>query len=161
MDQNIKLYLLFKDRLGIVADISSLVARAQFSIVSMEVVRSDDKARVYVEFEGTSKGMCQGELCDLLRKIPDLEDLQAIDALPQETRENRLRVVLDNIRDGVVSIDADGRISMLNAVAARALNRRIDEVIGMHVTELQLPDYGILECLRGEGIPSCRERFRQ
>ena len=45
--------------------------------------------------------------------------MKAIDTLPQETRENRLRVVLDNIRDGVVSIDADGRISMLNAIAAR------------------------------------------
>ena len=150
MDQNIKLYLLFKDRLGIVADISTLVARVQFNIVSMEVIRSEDKANVYLEIEIRSSGISQWELFDLLGKIPDLEELKAIDTLPQETRENRLRVVLDNIRDGVVSIDADGRISMLNAIAARVLNCRIDEVIGRHVTELQLPDYGILQCLKGK-----------
>ena len=125
----------------------------------MEVIRSEDKANVYLEIEIRSPGISQLELFDLLGKIPDLEELKAIDTLPQETRENRLRVVLDNIRDGVVSIDADGRIALLNAVAARALNCRIDEVIGRHVTELQLPDYGILQCLKGKNFYHVKKDF--
>jgi PAS domain S-box-containing protein len=159
MDQNTKLYLLFKDRLGIVADISTLVAEAQFNIVSMEVVRSDDKANVYLEIEGRSPGISRSEIFELLGKIPDLEEMKSIETLPQETRENRFRVVLDNIRDGVVSIDADGRVSMLNAIAARVLNCRIDEVIGKHITELQLPDYGILQCLKGKKFHHVKKDF--
>ena len=46
-----KLYLLFNDRLGIVADISTLVAGVQSSITSMEVERAHDKAAVYLELE--------------------------------------------------------------------------------------------------------------
>ncbi len=159
MDENIRLYLLFKDRLGIVADISTLVAQLQFNIVSIEVITADDKANVYLEIERRSPGVSRWELIELLGKISDLEDIKSIETLPQETRENRFRVILDNIRDGVISIDADGRVSMLNAIAARLLNRRVDEVIGKHITELQLPDYGILQCLQGKKFSNIKKDF--
>ena len=157
MDGSMKIYLLFKDRLGIVADISTLVAGVHFNIVSIEVITTNDKANVYLEIERRSPGVSQWEIFELLGKIADLEEIKSIESLPQETRENRLRVILDNIRDGVISIDADGRISMLNAIAARVLNCQIDEAIGKHVTEIQLPDYGILRCLTGKGFKNIKK----
>jgi PAS domain-containing protein len=40
-----------------------------------------------------------------------LIQIRSIDTLPQEERENRFRVVLDNISDGVVSIDREGNVT--------------------------------------------------
>ena len=111
---NLKFELIFKDRVGIVADISALIAKKGLKIVSMEVVRRDDRAKVYVETEDGSKRLDQQALFEILGCIPDLMERRSIDTLPQEERENRFRVVLDNISDGVVSIDKDGQVNTIN-----------------------------------------------
>ncbi len=157
MDKRTKLYLLFNDRLGIVADISTLVAGVQSSITAMEVEREHDKAEVYLELEDGRSEFSQEKLFELLGKVPGLIEMKFIETLPQESRENRFRVVLDNISDGVVSIDADERITTINKVARRVLDCEAEEVIGKHIKELQLPDYGILECLKGKKFSNVKK----
>jgi transcriptional regulator of aroF, aroG, tyrA and aromatic amino acid transport len=147
---NLKFELIFKDRVGIVADISALIAKQGLNIVSMEVVRRADRANVYVEAEDGSKRLDKQALFEILECIPDLLERQSIDTLPQEERENRFRVVLDNISDGVVSIDKDGRVNTINRMALRALNRQAQDVLGNNVMSLNLPDHTILDCLKGK-----------
>lgn len=149
----LKILLVFKDRVGIVADISALIAQHGLNIVSMEVVREADKGNVYVETEKSTKGteiVSRQEILQILGRIPDLIESRFIDTLPQEERENRFRVVLDNISDGVVSIGKDGRVTTINKIALEALNRHTQEVVGSHVKTLNLPDHTILECLQGK-----------
>jgi|GEM_PF-4549544 len=50
-------------------------------------------------------------------RIPSLTDIRFIETLPQEERENRFRVVLDNISDGVVSIGKKGRVTPISKMA--------------------------------------------
>ncbi|MGA8239632.1 MAG: ACT domain-containing protein [Desulfobacterales bacterium] len=52
---NVKLKMVFRDRVGIVADVSALVADFGLNISSMEVERKDDRAAVYLEAEGGEK----------------------------------------------------------------------------------------------------------
>jgi PAS domain S-box-containing protein len=85
-----------------------------------------------------------------LGKIPDLLEIRFLEILPQEMRENRFRVVLDNIGDGVISIDRDGKITTINRVARSVLNCDHDEMTGKDVKEFDLPDFDILECLSGK-----------
>jgi transcriptional regulator of aroF, aroG, tyrA and aromatic amino acid transport len=146
---NFKFELIFKDRVGIVADISALIAKQGLNIVSMEVVRRADRAKVYVETEDGSKRLDKQALFEILGCIPDLLERRSIDTLPQEERENRFRVVLDNISDGVVSIDKEGQVNTINRMALRALNRQAQEVLGHNVMSLNLPDHTILDCLKG------------
>jgi transcriptional regulator of aroF, aroG, tyrA and aromatic amino acid transport len=47
--------MVFRDRVGIVADVSALVADFGLNISSMEVERKDDRAAVYLEAEGGEK----------------------------------------------------------------------------------------------------------
>ncbi len=96
---NIKLKLLFKDRVGIVADISVLIARQGFNIVSMEVIHKNIEAQVYVEIENRSKDANKDELFKLLGVTNNLLEINYIKILPQEEREHRFRVALDNIND--------------------------------------------------------------
>ena len=145
-----KLELVFEDRVGIIADISALIAEYGINILSMEVDQRDDKAHVYLEAVKDQEGIGRERLTAILSDIPSLLQLRFIDILPQKERENRFRVVLDNIRDGVISIGRDGRITTINKVARKALECEAEEVVGQDVKNIDLlPDYNILECLEG------------
>lgn len=145
-----KLNMLFHDRVGIVADISNLLAQHGLNIVSMEVQRKNTQADVYFEVEQAEAVTNREELFEMLGRIPNLAQIRFIETLPQEMREQRFRVVLDNIRDGVISIDRNGRITTINRIARRVLDCEHAELIGKDVKLLNLPDHTILECLEGK-----------
>ena len=72
-------------------------------------VREADKANVYLEAErGTQTHGAAGDVSIFWTRIPDLIEIRFIETLPQEERENRFQVVLDNISDGVVAIGKNG-----------------------------------------------------
>jgi transcriptional regulator of aroF, aroG, tyrA and aromatic amino acid transport len=152
-----KFELIFRDRVGIVADISAQIARNGLNIVSMEVVRKSDTAKVCVEVEDGAAPLNKRKIFEVLGRIPDLVESRFIHHLPQEERENRFRVVLDNIDDGVVSIDKDGRVTTINKTALRALDQELDAVLGKDVRQLNLPDYTILDCLQGKSFNNIKK----
>ena len=147
---NFKLELIFTDRVGIVADISAVIAQRGLNIVSMEVVRRSSRSHVYVETENGQRESERRTLFQVLGQITDLIEMRFIETLPQEARTNRFRVVLDNIRDGVLSIDGEGRITTINQMAREALGCTDRDVVGSNIKSLNLPDYDILDCLRGQ-----------
>ena len=145
-----KLKMVFRDRIGVVADVSALVANFGMSISSMEVDRKDDKAAVYLEAEGGNKTPATKDIFHVLGGIPDLFEIRFVDMLPHEERENQIRVVLDNISDGVISIDTAARITTINRVARKVFDCENREIIGKGIKDLNLPDDTILDCLEGK-----------
>ena len=141
---NLKLELIFKDRVGIVADISKIIAQKGGNILLMEVIRHKDRAHVYLEIEEGERGTWSEEIFEILTNTADLIQIRLIDTLPQEERENRIRVVLDNISDGVISIDGKGKITTINRIARQALDCGDRGVVGSAVQALNLPDIQIL-----------------
>ncbi len=157
MNENFKLYMLFKDRIGIVADVSALIARNDLNIKSMEVEQTGGKAKLYVEIE--NGGASRQAVFKMLGTISDLEEFSFIEVLPQQVREKQFRVVLDNIRDGVFSIDTDGKITTINRVAATLVGCEASSLIGKHIKELPLSDYDILECLSGKKFTNVKREI--
>ena len=145
----LKMELVFKDRVGIVADISAVIARFGINIVSMEVAQQEDRAHVFLEARKGGAAVDDERLWAELSVLPDSIRLQYIDIMPQKERENRFRVVLDNISDGVFSIGRDGCITTINRVARKAVGCENRPVVGRDIREIDLPDYTILECLEG------------
>ena len=143
----VKLHLVFRDRVGIVADLSRRIADRMFNILAMEVDRVDDLAHVYVDCE--NRQAQEVDLAQALGDIPGLLSFRPIDTLPQEEQARRLRVVLDNIADWVVAVDADGRVTSMNAVACAILGLEQDEIMGRDIRELGFSDLSILESLSG------------
>ena len=64
--------MVFRDRIGIVADVSALVADYSLNISSMEVERKDDKAAVFLEADGGERAPGKEEIFRILGGIPDL-----------------------------------------------------------------------------------------
>ena len=154
---NLKLRLHFTDRIGIVADVSALLAENGLNINVMEVVREKNRADVYFDVETNGITPSEEEIFEMLGKIPDLIEISFIDTLPQEQREQRFRVVLDNISDGVISIGSDGKITTINKVAKVMLNCEHDEIVGKDIKELNLPDYSLLKCLKGTSFDNAKQ----
>lgn len=147
---NVKLKMVFRDRIGIVADVSALVADYGLNISSMEVERKDNRAAVFLEAEGGERAPGKEEIFRILGGIPDLFEIRFITTMPHEERENQIRVVLDNVSDGVISIDTAGRITTINRIARKVFDCDHREMIGKSVKNLNLPDETILECLEGK-----------
>jgi PAS domain S-box-containing protein len=154
---NLKIRLCFKDRIGIVADISNIIAAENLNIVSMEVIRKSDEAHVYMEMEGTENKDDSDKIVSILKNIEDLREVDFIDSLPQQEREDRFRVVLDNISDGVVSIDREGKVTTINKVASRVYMCKADEIIGKSIKTIDLPQYAILKCLNGSNLKNVKQ----
>ncbi|MEJ2158702.1 MAG: sigma 54-interacting transcriptional regulator [Desulfobacteraceae bacterium] len=156
---NVKMRLCYKDRIGIVADISKDVADNGLNIVFMEVVRKSGNAIVYMEIEGRVRADDIAPIIDSIKNTKGLQEINLIDTLPQEEREDRFRVVLDNISDGVVSIDREGKVTTINRVASRAYRCKPEEIVGRGIKNIDLPQYAILECLKGRSLKNVKQNL--
>ncbi len=159
MQPNLKLRLRFVDRIGIVSDIAAILTQNGLNILSMEVVREGTHSLVYIETEMESDSPGRQEIIEALSKIPDLTDLGPIRVLPHEERENRFRVVLDNISDGVIAVNANGKITVMNRVARKTVLCPGEAGIGKHLKDLNLPDDSILECLNGKQYTNLKKNL--
>jgi PAS domain S-box-containing protein len=61
--------------------------------------------------------------------------------MPQYEDESRLRAVVETAVDGVILIDAQGRIQVFNPACEKLFGYRADEVIGQNVRMLMPPPY--------------------
>ncbi len=156
---HLKLSLRFKDRVGIVADISSTIAARALNIAAMEVVRKADEALVFVDIEA-GPGLAEADgLISGLNALDGVRDVQVRRHLPHEEREHRFVVVLDNMTDGVFSIDRHGRLTTINKVACQALGCRARDIIGKPLSELGLPQNMLLKCLAGEPFNNLKQNL--
>jgi PAS domain S-box-containing protein len=159
---NPRMKLCFNDRVGIVADISQLIADQGLNIVSMEVIRRNDQAHVYLELEKDGINPFDARsVLEMFRQLSDVLEYQMIDFLPHEERNNRFKVVLDNISDGVLSIDHKGNVTTINHMACKALNVQAEDILGKKIDtiDLNLTDYPILKCLTGVKVENARQEL--
>jgi transcriptional regulator of aroF, aroG, tyrA and aromatic amino acid transport len=156
MSQIVRVYLLVRDRVGVVADISERLARGNLNILSMEVERTDRYAHVYTEVDIMEGHYDSKRIERSLTDIPDLSSIRFIQTLPREKRENTFRVVLDNIRDGILSIDNERRVRTINSVAKRILGCEGRDVEGVALEELNMPDRILSECLEGKAFTNSK-----
>ncbi len=156
---NFKIKLCYKDRIGIVSDISKTIAANKLNILFMEVVRKNDQAIIFMELDGNIQKDDLGIIIQSLQNIQKNQEINFIDTLPQEEREDRFRVVLDNISDGVVSIDRDGKVTTINKVASRVYSCKPNEIIGKSIQNIDLPQYTILKCLKGHSFKNVKQNL--
>lgn len=156
---NIKIRICFKDRIGIVADISTLIAVHSMNILTMELIRKDDEAHLYLEIENTGDTTKNEDLLRSFVKIMDFREIKLIETLPQEEKANRFSVVLDNMSDGVLSIDKHGTVTTINKVACKVIKRSPKDVIGKNIQNLRLPEYSLLKCLNGKKLENVKQNL--
>ena len=153
MKSNLKLKLLLIDRVGIVADVTTILVDYGLNILSMEVQVEGKFTFVYLETENEDSQFNQELFFARLKQISGLREIRIINNLPQAKRERGYKVVLDSVSDGIISIDKDGALTTINRIAREFLG--IDntvEVIGKNIKELGLPDTDLQDCIKRKTI---------
>ncbi len=127
-----KLHLRFEDRVGIVADLSVLLARQGLNILSMEVQQKGSLTDIYFEAESHDTGFKRETPFGLLSGIKGLTEVRLIKNLPHKIREDRFRVVLDNIVGAVKIAKNMKEIRRLAKTIWQPATISFSEVIGEH-----------------------------
>lgn len=133
----------FKDRVGMVLDISHIVSSRNINIVSLQVLPNN----TFLELEPLANKVRE-ELEQEFRKIPGVINVVRIEVMPFEERERQLKTVLDSVSEGIIAIDKDGLITTFNPVCERILHYRASEVIGKHISTVLSPDIPMLQALQ-------------
>jgi transcriptional regulator of aroF, aroG, tyrA and aromatic amino acid transport len=157
MSENLKVQLVFKDRIGIVFDVTKLMSEQGLSIVSMEVAQKDGFAQIALEIEKLDDSVNCNTLFALFETLPDLVRQSELRQLPQEKRQRWLRTMFDGMSEGIISVDAGGFINTINSVACHTLDVLYKNVIGHHVSEISPKDSILLDCIT-KRIPVSRRK---
>jgi len=130
------------DRVGLVLDISRLLADQQINIVSMEV----ELKTIYLEVESRSLEATQ-EMLHHLQDIAGVIAVIEIDLMPHQEKSEQLKAVLTAVSDGIVGIDHQARVTQYNPAAEKILHIPIDVVIGNYLTDIFPDNMVILDAL--------------
>lgn len=140
------------DRIGLVLDISQILASHQINITGMEVQRNT----TYLEIELSSKETKQ-ILFTALKQIPQIIDVIEIELLPHQERAEQLKAVLASVNDGIIAVDHQGCITQYNPAAEKIIHIPAKDAIGKMLTEVFPPDIPLLDAVKQGVIYNNRE----
>lgn len=159
MSKSIKIQLRFRDRIGIVFDITKLMSEQGLNIVAMEVAQEEGFAIISLEIEKGTSGVTSNSLFALFETISGLKSQKELMRLPQENRQRWFRTLFDGMSEGVISVDAGGVINTANTVACRTLGLLYENIIGHNIRGISPKDSILLECIE-KRIPVSRRVSR-
>ncbi|TYP56760.1 sigma 54-interacting transcriptional regulator [Thermosediminibacter litoriperuensis] len=131
----------FNDRVGMVRDISEIVAKEGANISSLAVKRGE----IYLQVEPMPDDKLHSILRDISR-IPDVYELTPVEWMPHELAEQQLRTVINSVREGILSINRSFIISTCNVRAMQILGFDKPPVGAILYNVLDLPE-DILELM--------------
>lgn len=131
-----------QDRVGLVLDISQILAGQNINILSMEVAPNI----MYLEIEALSSSRFAWLKTELL-VIPQINGITKISHMPHQEREQQLQAVMDSIGEGIVAIDQQEIITQFNPSAERILGYQANKVLGQKIADIFGPDLPLLNAL--------------
>ena len=155
----LKLELLFTDRKQIVEDITRIVSANDLNIISMEVENKEKKTLISIETKSSRFSPSHKTIINSLTNIPDLIEITEIRSMPQEIREKRLKIVLDSISDGILSIDKFGCVTTMNKVAKKILGWNQLNILGKHLSLLPVDSLDLIDCLKGRSFQNIKKNL--
>lgn len=135
------------DRVGLVLDISRILAARKINIISMEV----ELNTIYMEFQALSPATKQS-LYEELLSIPQISNVTEINLMPYQEHAEQLNAVLTSISDGIISIDLERRITQYNFAAEKIIRLPASNVLGYKFDDIFSADSPLITTLT-QGIP--------
>ncbi|VBB05820.1 pas fold-4 [Lucifera butyrica] len=140
------------DRVGLVLDISRVLAERHINIVSMEV----ELNTVYLETEQLSPAD-QEYVREHIKNIPQVNDVFVIELMPHQEKAEQLKAVLTSVSDGIIAIDHQSRITQYNPAAEKIVHIPAVDVLGKSIREVFPSDLPLLAALQQGTVYNNRE----
>lgn len=142
------------DRCGLVFDISRLLLQKNINIISMEVTINV----IYFEIPDLGEAE-EKEVFSLIKSIENITEITRIPLMPHEEKVRRLKVVLDTVNEGILSIDENGNVIQYNQAAEKILHISSKEAVGKSLMEVFPCCLALMEALRNGNTCLNKEVF--
>lgn len=139
------------DRVGLVLDISKVLAARGFNIISMEV----ELNTIYLETQYSAETDRQTLLSDL-RAIPQIVAVDEIDLMPHQEKAEQIKAVLASVSDGIIAINNKALVTHYNPAAEKIMRLPNKNVVGQRLDEIS-PDLPLLETIKNGTVYNNRE----
>ncbi|WP_434926434.1 transcriptional regulator TyrR [Shewanella sp. HL-SH8] len=113
------------DRVGLAKDILVVLEKYGINLIAID---ASNKGFLYLQFAEISFEMLR-ELMPLIRKVESVHDVRTVSFMPSEQEHYALKTLLKTLPDSVFSLDAKGRIRIVNESALLTLNMAEHEVV--------------------------------
>lgn len=113
------------DRVGIVHDITLILAKRETNIISMEV----QEGIVFLECQEVLQDQ-RIEFIEELGSISGVQEIVEISFMPSKGRAEQLEAILTSVQDGILAVNQDSIITQCNPAAARMLRLSAQQVQG-------------------------------
>lgn len=140
---NICLRLANRDRVGLVLDVSHILAARNINIVSMEV----EPNVMYLEIQPLPVAE-KHLVIAALKKIPQVTEVEEIPLMPHQEKAEQIKTVLHTVSDGIIAVDRHGRITHFNPAAAYITGLPPEAVVGKNLQDIFPTDIPMLQTLR-------------
>lgn len=134
------------DRVGLVNDISRVLAERKINIHSMEV----EPNTVFLEIHPLPASEKQA-VFTLLQQIPQITAVIEIPLMPYQEKSEQLKAVLSSVSDGIVAVDQYGTIIQYNPAAEKIIAIAACQALGQHIRTIFPPDVPLLQILQSGG----------
>jgi transcriptional regulator of aroF, aroG, tyrA and aromatic amino acid transport len=131
------------DRIGIVHDITSILAQRRINIISMEV----EENRVFLECQSVSKEQSK-ECIQEIKTIFGVQRVDEISFMPSKERAEQLDAILTSVHDGILAVNQEGIITQYNPAAARILSLPLRKALGQPLGKILFKNLLIQETLQ-------------
>ncbi len=132
--RSIRLRIDTEDKVGMVLRVVEVIARHKVDIRGMEVYPNV----IYTTLETMPSSV--SALKSALSATPDVRGVSVIESCPGEEKERQTRAVVAAVNDGIIAVDRQRKITMVNPAAEKILRIRAVEVLGRPVEDLVGPD---------------------
>jgi TyrR family helix-turn-helix protein len=129
------------DRVGMVLDVLQVFVPLGIDIKAMEV----EPGAIYLSFP---EGGLYSTIISRIRALDGVHNIEEISSMPQEQRRREIQAIVEAVGEGLVAIDARGRITLLNAAAESILNLKASKVLGKNIGAVLRKDVPMLATLK-------------
>ena len=143
-----RLEICCEDRVGIVQQVLNILVEHQINLRKIEV--SPAEHRMYVAFPEVEFEQLQ-QVMPQIRRLPGIGDVKTVAFLPAEREHNELETLLKALPDGIITLDAKGRILLANQSALSSLGCVSNELEGNSIGQF-LQGFDFVDWLSQEGI---------
>lgn len=146
----VKLILSFEDRIGLIAEISKIIARHKINLSSIEAFVGEDAVEIFVSMKNDGDAFNIEDIISELKLLPGFLKACLTQTSPDDDRERWFRLVVDNISDGVIAVDTKGIITFASQIARHKFFAAEQEMVGQSIEVFCEPNSLLYRGLQGE-----------
>lgn len=130
------------NRVGLIHDITQVLAKRQVNIVSIEV----EQGNLFLECQSLENDRKE-DLIQVLREVCGVYHVESVAFMPSKERAEQLDAILTSVQDGILTVNQDKLITQCNLAAARILRLSLAYTMGKPMEDSLARNLLVLETL--------------